>query len=167
MKIHSIYLTICLIITIGCISAGYLSAGHWQILPILLMLVLFWIYAKKRSVFWSASILLVVSVILTAIGIMANLSLGLMIITCAGALLCWELIQFNQSMMINSASISNIAFEKNHLQSLSIAAFSGLILSFLGSVINLNLPFGVTVFLVLMSIGGILYSMQSIANVKY
>jgi len=78
MKYHSPILTICLTISTGCLVAGYVIAGYWLILPVLCVMPLFWIYTKSRSVFWSASSLLLIYIVLAAIGIIAGIPMMLM-----------------------------------------------------------------------------------------
>jgi hypothetical protein len=162
MKVHSILLNACLILTTGCLGAGYLLAGYWPILPVLLVIFLFWTFASKRPEFWPASSLLLAYVFLAAIGITVDVSSILMMAACTGALLCWDLMLFNQSIVANSPPRANASLEKYHLQSLALAASAGLILALLSSTINLQFPFVLIVFLVLMTTGCLLYSMQYI-----
>ena len=166
MKAHSITLTICLIISTGCLGAGYIFAGYWLILPAFLVMGLIWILMKKQPVFWSASTFLLAYIILAAVGIIANLSTELMIITCTTALASWDLIQFNQSIAGNSLRKKNASLERYHLHSLAVAASAGLFLAFIGSSINLHLPFGVIVILVLVTMGCLIYSVQYILKIK-
>ena len=162
MKVHSILLNTCLILTTGCLGAGYLLAGYWPILPILPVVLLFWIFARKRPAFWPASSLLLAYVFLAAFGITAGVSSILMMAACTGALLCWDLMLFNQSIVANSPHRPNAALEKYHLQSLALAASAGLMLALLTSSINLRFPFVLIVFLVLMTMGCLLYGIQYI-----
>ncbi|MFC1936041.1 hypothetical protein ACFLYP_00080 [Chloroflexota bacterium] len=167
MKIRSLILNICLIISTVCLSAGYLFAGYWQIVPASLVLIIFWILTKKRSVFWSSSSILVAYVILAAIGITANLSLVLMISASTTALASWDLIQFNQSLFGNPLRKTNAPLEKNHLCSLALAASVGMALALISSFINLSFSFGVMILLVLMAMGCLIYCMQYIMKKNY
>jgi hypothetical protein len=97
---------------------------------------------------------------LAGIGIEADMSLILMIIGCAFALASWDLIHFKQSKVGNPFLKTKASMEKNHLQSLALAVFTGLLLAFLGSMIHLRLAFGVIVLLVLMAVGGIVYGLR-------
>lgn len=166
MKVHSILLNACLILTTGCLGAGYLLAGYWPILPVILVIFLFWIFARRRPEFWPASSLLLAYVFLAAIGITADLSPILMIAACTGALLCWDLVLFNQSIVTGSPPKLIASLEKNHLQSLALAASAGLILALLGSTIYLRFPFVLIVLLVLVTMGCLLYGMQYIMKEK-
>jgi hypothetical protein len=166
MKTQSILLNISLIISTGCLAAGYLIAGYWMIVPALLLLVISWVFSTKRSPFWLAAISLLGYVILAAVGIVVNLSLALMIIASTIALVNWELIQFKHSTASNSQARSNSALENYHLRSLALAASSGLALALFSSFINLQLPFGVVALLVLIAIGGIVFGFQHIIKKK-
>ncbi len=167
MTIRSIILYSCLIISTLCLVTAYIFAGYWLILPAFLAIVLFWIFTKNQPVFLSASSLLVVFVILAAIGITINLSLILMIVACITALVSWDLIQFNQSMVGNSPRRTSASLENNHLYSLALAAFAGLTLALISSYINLQFPFALILFLVLMAMGCLVGSMQYIRNKKH
>ena len=167
MTIRSIILTICLIITTVCLGAGYILAGYWLILPVFLAMLLFWIFTKNQQVFIPASSLLVVFVILAAIGITADLSLILMIVACIAALVSWDLMQFNQSLVGYSLHKTSASLEKNHLYSLAIAAFAGLTLALISSYINIQFPFILILFLVLMVMGCLVSSMQYIRGKKH
>jgi hypothetical protein len=159
-------LNACLILTTGCLGAGYLLAGHWLILPVLLVIFLFWIYASKRPEFWPASSLLLAYVFLAAIGITADVSPILMMAACTGALLCWDLVLFNQSIVRGSPAKPNASLEKHHLKWLALAASAGLTLALLSSTISLHFPFVLIVCLVLMTMGCLLYGMQYILKKK-
>ncbi|MFC1879015.1 hypothetical protein ACFLZW_03795 [Chloroflexota bacterium] len=160
MKVQSILLKISLIIATDCLGAGYILAGHLMILPALLIIVLYWMLTKKRSVFWSASGSLLAYIFLAGIGIIINLSLELMIFTCTAALVCWDLFQFNQGTAENSPNPKTSSLEKVHLQSLIWAASAGLAVAFMSAYITLQLSFGLTALLVLMAVGGLTYSLN-------
>ena len=161
MKVHSILLVTSLVISNGCLTAGYIIAGFWPIIPVLLAIFLFWLYVRRRSAFWSASILLLASVLLAAIGITIGLSLILMLVACSAALISWDLIQFNHRMVESSLHAADALVEKYHIQSLAFAASAGLLLALIGSSINLNLPFAVIVLLALTTVGGLIFGLQS------
>ena len=161
MKAQSILLTTFLVISNGCLAAGYLAAGFWLIIPVLLAIFLLWLTVRRKSAFWSASILLLASVLLAAIGITIGLSLILMIIACSAALISWDLIQFNDRMVESSSHTADALLEKYHMQALAYAASAGLLLALIGSSISLNLPFAVIILLALTTVGGLIFGLQS------
>jgi len=166
MRIRSIALTISLIISTGSLGAGYILAGYWQILPVFFLLALMWILSKKQPVFWPASGFLFVYVILSAIGVIINLSLGLMIVGCIAALASWDLVQFNRSMAETSLASTDPLLEKYHLSSLVVASALGLVLALVGSSISLRLPFVVILALVLIGMGCLLYGTKTLMKRK-
>jgi hypothetical protein len=166
MKAHSIILIICLIITTGCLGAGFILTGYWLILPGLLVNLFIWIYAGYRRVFWMASCSLLVTVFLAAIGIITSLSSILMIVVCSTALVCWDLIHFNQSKAGISPGKTKGTLDRYHLQSLAIATFAGLIVGLSSSYLNLHFPFFVIILLVLMTVASLIYGTQYILKKK-
>ena len=96
---------------------------------------------------------------LAAIGIVAELSLALMIISCTAALVCWDLIQFKSSIAGNSHDTKNLVLEKYHLKSLALAASGGLILTLISASLSLHFPFIIIVFLALVTIVSLIYGM--------
>lgn len=167
MKKHSIILTICLILSTGCLGVGYILAGYWLILPVLIAFLLVWIFTRNKSVFRSASILFLGYVLLASIGITAGLSSILMIFACATALVSWDLTQFDPRLAKNTFRNLNSSLEKNHLQSLALATFAGLVLAIFSSYQNLQFPFGIIVFLALVAIVCLIYSTQYITKMKH
>jgi hypothetical protein len=164
MKSHSIANIICLMISAACLGTGYILGGYWLIMPAFLGMALFWMVMKKRSVFWSASSLLWVYVFLAAIGVTVNLSLPLMVIGITASLASWDLTHFKQGMVGNPRLENKAGLVKHHLQSLATVFGVGLLLALISSSINLQFPFGVMIFLVLLSMGCLTYSVQNIKN---
>ena len=164
MKPRSTILNICLIISTGCLGAGYIFDGYWQILPVLLVILLFWMMAKKQLGFWPTSGFLLVYLALAAIGVVADLPVGLMVVACTLALASWDLIQFERNLNENLLLETSTPFEKHHLRSLVLAVSAGLLLAFMSLYIHLQLPFGVIVSLVLIAMGCLIYGMQYIVK---
>ena len=68
MKIHSIVQNFFLLMSVGSLGTGYMLSGYWLIMPVFLAMTIFWIIMKKRSLFWSASSLLLIDLALAIIG---------------------------------------------------------------------------------------------------
>jgi len=164
MTILSNILYICMIISTACLGAGYILAGYWLILPAFLVMVFFWIFAKNQPVFWSASSLLVFFVILAAVGIIIDLSFILMIVACIAALVSWDLMLFNQSLVGNSDRVTNASLDRYHLYSLALAVLTGLTLALMSSYINSQFPFWLIVILVVLVMGCLVGGMQYISK---
>ena len=166
MKSYSMLIVTCLLISSGCLAAGYILSGYWLILLAFPLMLIAWLLTYKRSMYGSASILLSGYVILASVGIIAEVSTALMIIACTTALVSWDLLQVNQSASGYPPGKTNGLLEKSHLNSLALAASAGLILSLLSANIKLQFPFVVIAFLVLTALGSLIYSMQYIVNKK-
>jgi hypothetical protein len=166
MKTRSLILNISLIISTGCLAAGYLLAGFWLVVPALILLVASWVLASQRPIFWLSALSLVGSVVLAATGVAFDFSPILMVIASTATLVSWELIQFKHNTTKSTLAVHNSLLEKFHLRSLVSAASAGLVLALLATFINLRLPFGIVVLLVLVTIGGLVYSMQAIMKKK-
>lgn len=164
MKSHSTLLKICLAISTVCLSAGYLSTGYWQVLFVFPTLAIIWLFVVKYSVFWSASIILIVYILLAAIGIFADLSLFLMLIGSTTALASWELMQFTQKKVEISLLKSNNLLEINHLKTLAMATSIGFVLVLISSGISLELPFIITSILILILFGGFLFGVRFVGK---
>ena len=166
MKSHATLVVSCLLISSGCLAAGYILSGYWLILLAFPLMLITWLLTYKRSTYVSASILLSGYVILATVGIIAELSTALMLIACTMALVSWELLQVNQSVSGYPPGKTIGTREKHHLNSLALATSAGLILSLLSATITLQFPFVVVAFLVLMTLGSLTYSMRYIVNKK-
>ena len=164
MKSYLITQNICLLTSITCLGFPYILAGYWPIVLFFLAMVAFWIIMKKRSVFWSASISLIVFVLLAAVGVLANLSTLLMVIASTAALAWWDLTHFGQSIVIDQPFETRPLLERTHLQSLVLAISTGLILAFVSAYLNLQISFVGMVLLVVFTIGCLTYAVRSLVK---
>ena len=164
MKPRPTFIIICLVISSGCLAAGYVLSGYWLIFLAFTILLVAWLLTYQRSTFLSASILLSGYVILAAVGIIGGLSTALMLIACTAALVSWDLLQMDQSASGYPPGKTSGALEKYHLNSLALAASIGLTLSLVSANLSLQFPFVVIVFLVLIAAGSLIYTMQYIVN---
>ena len=160
MKVHTVILNLCLLTSAVCLGAGFILGGYWLVLPVFPAMAIFWMIMKRRSQFWLASSLLVAYVILAVIGVTLNLSIYLMILGCAAALACWDLIHFRQSIDDNPPHESDVPLERYRVKSLATVVFTGLLLAFIGSSINLQFSFGVMIFFVLAALGCLIYGVR-------
>lgn len=164
MKAHTIVLISSLVISVGCLGGGYMTQGHWMIIPVLLFMMIFWITTGNKPEVWSASALLLIYVVFAAIGVMVNLSISSMIFGCTSALMSWDLSHFRQSMADIPSNESLVPLEKDHLQSLAVVIFTSLLLTALSSRLSLELPFGAIVFIALLAVGCLTYGLQFILH---
>lgn len=167
MKSYMILQRICLLASVACLGIPYLLAGNWLIILFFLAMAGFWIFMKKRSASWTASILLVIFVLLAAGGVLANSPTPLMIVACTAALAWWDLTNFGESLVADQPPETIVLLERDHLQSLALAVSAGLILAIGSSYLDLQVPFIGTVFLGLLATGCFLYGLQPLVKKKY
>lgn len=146
---------ICLAISAVCLFLGYYPASSWQVLAALVVMAVLWFFARKSTSLWPTSAILTIYLLVAAGGLLAGYSTYLLIIGSVAALSCWDLALFNQSLAGDQQQAHVGVLEKNHLQSLGLAALIGLILVIAGLQIRLTLPFGVIVLLVLLALFGL------------
>lgn len=148
------------LLSAGSITAGYLLAGSWMIIPALLGLGLLFFIARRRSIFQAASVLLVGAFILAAFGVLMQLSIALMLIGCVGALASWDLMLFSQTVK-GAANREDISLlEGRHYQSLAIAIAGGVIFSLTAEHLALSLPFMVMLVLCAIALGGVYFGVR-------
>jgi hypothetical protein len=144
------------------ITAGYLRAGAWMILPTLLGIGLLYFIARRRSVFQTASVLLVGAFILAAVGGLMQLSFTLMLVGCVGALAGWDLMLFSQTVK-SAANLEDISLlESRHYRSLAIAIAVGVISSLTAANLALDLPFIVILLLCARALGGVYFGVRAL-----
>ncbi len=164
MKIDVHLPQLCLAISIGCLLVGYGLGGYWLIVPVIIILLVFWFLTKNLLAAWPASTILLSYVFLAVIGVTLKLSVYLMVLGCASALVYWDLMNFRLDHLITSQSTPDASLEKHHWQSLGIAVLISLLAMLVGANLNVHLSFGVIVLLVLIVMIGLTYGLHSVAK---
>ena len=162
MKSHPIIQRICLLTSIAALGLPFIFAEYWPIVLFFLAMAGFWFIMKKRSAFWSASIVFITFILLAGVGVLANLSTPLMIIACIAALAWWDLTNFRRSIILGQPLETRLLLERDHLQSLVLAISAGLTLAFVSSYLNLQISFVGMVLIVGFTIGGLTYAMHTL-----
>ena len=164
---NSMLIIICLVISTGCLAAGYVLVGYWQTFLIFPLLLILWLLTYKQSSYLSASTCLIGYVILAAVGILLDIPISLMVIACVIALAGWELMLFSQSNKGNLPDNSDVLRKRYHLNSLALTVSAGLTLALISANISLRIPFVVIVSLVLLFVGCLVYAVQNVVKKKY
>lgn len=164
MKSHVIIQIICLSTSITCLGFPYILAGYWPIVLFFPAIAGFWFFMKKQSAFWSASIVFITFILLAGVGVLTNLSTPLMVLACIAALAWWDLTNFRQSIVLGQPLETRLPLERDHLQSLVLAASAGLILVFVSSYLNIQLSFVGMILLVVFTIGCLTYAMRALVK---
>lgn len=145
----------CLAVSMLCLTIGYGIAGKWISAAIAIITGLAWLPARKYPTSGLPFICLVMSVCLAVVGRLVGSPPLLMICGSAFALAVWDLIFLNDSLSGNLLEAQTRQYESKHLQSLALALGFGLLMAFLGRLLNLQAPFVVVVLFVAMVIFGL------------
>lgn len=87
-----------------------------------------------------------------------------MVLACIAALAWWDLTNFRQSIVLDQPHETRLPLERDHLQSLVLAISAGLIISFLGSSLNLQISFLGMILIVVFAIGCLTYAMHGLVK---
>jgi hypothetical protein len=141
MTLRKTSFTICLIISVLCLAAGYGIAGQWIGATAAIMSGPGWLFARKYPASGLPLIFLLASVCLAVAGSLAGSQPLLMICGAGFSLAVWDLLLFNNAMGEKTSREQTHQFENSHLQSLGLALGSGLSVAFLGHWFHFKIPF--------------------------
>jgi hypothetical protein len=146
---------ICLVVSMLCLAAGYGIAGQWIGAVIAVITGLAWLPARKYPDSGLPFICLVVSVFLAVVGRLSGSPFLLMICGSGFALAVWDLVFLDDALGSNSIGEQTRRYENKHLQALALALGCGLIVAFVGRLINFRIPFMVMMLFVALLIFGL------------
>ncbi len=152
----------CFLTSAVCLLAGYCMADLWFIWWVLLLLILPWVILRKKPGILPASLTLIEYLVLVATGILSGLSSYLMIVGCASALACWDLVLYQKDITGNPALPKDVLYEQIHLITLATAISLGLFLSILSLHVHIRLPFGLIAGLALLAAFGVFQGFRSL-----
>ena len=155
MALRRILFAACLVVSAFCLAAGYGSAGQWVGTALALMTGLAWLLARKYPASGLPLICLLVSIGLAVAGRLTGAPPVLMIGGAGMALAAWDLLILDVALGSAALGEQTRAYEASHLRSLALALGSGLLAVFLGRWLQLQLPFLVVVFLVVLVVFGL------------
>ena len=114
-----------------------------------------WLPARKYPDSGLPFICLVASVCLAVAGQLIGSPPLLMICGSGFALAVWDLVFLNDALGRNSSGVQTRQYEGKHLQSLALALGSGLLVAFVGRLLNFQIPFIVMMLFVALVIFGL------------
>ena len=155
MSLRKKFFVICVAVSILCLFAGYGIAGQWIGAVIATITGLAWLPARKYPDSGLPDICLVVSVCLAVVGRLNGSPPFLMICGSAVALAVWDLTFLNDALSSNSDGDQTRQYESKHLQSLALALGCGLIVAFVGRLLNPQIPFIVMMLFIALVIFGL------------
>jgi hypothetical protein len=141
MALRKFFFVVCLVVSMLCLTAGYLLAGQWIGAVIAITASLAWLLARKYPASSLPYICLIASVTLAVAGQLTGGSSLLLICGSGFALAVWDLILLEDALGANSSGEQIRRYENSHLRSLALALGAGLLVAFLGGMLNLQIPF--------------------------
>ena len=154
MPLRKVLFFVCMMLSVLCLAAGYIIAGQWIGACAAILMVPAWLFVRKHPDAWLPSICLFTSVGLAVVGRLTGSPPGLMICSSGVALAVWDLLFLDNTMGVNSSKEQIRQYENKHLQALALALGSGLLVTFLGRLLNLQIPFVVMMLLVALLLFG-------------
>jgi hypothetical protein len=150
----SLFVT-CLVVLVVCLVSGYGIAGSWVGAAIALLVGFIWLPARKYPDSGLRFICLVASVALAVVGRLIGSPPWLMICGSGFSLAVWDLVFMDETLGGNALEQQARQYENRHLQSLALVLGSGLLVTFLGRMVNLQTPFVVLILFVALALFGL------------
>jgi hypothetical protein len=141
MPPRRILFTICLIVSVVCLAAGYGLAGQWIGAGVAILTGPAWLFVRKYPASGLPLIGLFAAIFLAVVGRLVG-SPGLLMICSAGfSLAVWDLLDLNFKIGNQPSGEQVRLYENNHLQSLALGSGAGLLVASLGHFISFKIPF--------------------------
>jgi hypothetical protein len=152
MPLRKILAILCPAISAISMAYGFALPGIW--FGVITSFFIFggWLFLLRRPSNGLSVAVLVISVCLSALGLLIGASPLLMVIAATLALASWDFVLFNASLPGEQPGKSVALLEKVHLESLALAVGLGLIVSIAGHFIRFQIPFIVMVLLVILGL---------------
>lgn len=167
MALRKIFFVVCLVALVLCLTAGYGLAGQWIGAVMAIIAGFAWLLARKYPTSRLPLICLLVSVGLAVIGRLTGAPPWLMICGSGVALALYDLLYLDVALGSNSSGEQTRHYESKHLQSLTLALGSGLLVVFLGRLLRLQVSFFGLVFFVALAVFGLDRAWDYIKKMTY
>lgn len=155
MALRKIFFVICLVVSILCLAAGYVIAGLWIGAVIAIIAGLAWLPSRKYPSSLLPHICLFASVCLAVVGRLTGSPPLLMICGSGAALAAWDLLFLEDALKGSLYEGQTRRYENKHLKSLALALGSGLMVAFVGRLLNFQIPFVVLMLFVVLVVFGL------------
>ncbi len=150
---------LCVAASAICLALAYFPIVHiWAIALGMLAALLFWVAIGKGSTYWTATSLLAVYFVAAVMAVLLKGSVLPVILGSLSALLWWDLMDFAHTMNDAEGLKAMALLQAYRLRSLAIVVGVSLLLEGAGLWLRFQLPFGVILLLVLLTVGCILYA---------
>jgi hypothetical protein len=164
MSLRRAFFVVCLVISMLCLAIGYGIARQWIGAGVAIVTGLAWLPARKYPASGLSLICLVVSVCLAVTGRLNGAPSLWMICGSSFALAAWDLVYLDNALGSTSFGEQTKQYEKKHLQALALALGCGLTVTFVGHLINFQIPFIVMMLFVALVIFGLERIWSTIKN---
>jgi hypothetical protein len=139
---------LCATACVACLSPGLFGMGQWGWLAGGLLVFAAWLGAYGWSSVGLATLALMISIGLAAVGLVSGATPLWMLVGAALALASWDLLQLDHDLRSCAPSDATRLCEKRHYESLVLALGAGLLAALGGRLLRLQLSFGVIIILV-------------------
>lgn len=137
------------------LSTGFGITGLWPGLLAALGVSLFGLFIQNKFNPWLSTVYLILYVCLAAAGLFTGCEPFLMVNGTIAALGVWDVAQFQRQIKEDENYDWVKLLERQHYQSLGLALGVGFFLSNTGLVVRVQLPIGITMFLILIALFGL------------
>jgi hypothetical protein len=155
MAPRKIFFVLSLFISMLSLAAGYVIAGLWIGAVIAIITGLAWLPSRKYPRSLLPHTCLFASVCLAVVGRLTGSPPLLMICGSGAALAVWDLLFLDDALKSSSYGGQTRRHENNHLQSLALALGCGLMVAFVGRLINFQIPFIILMLFVILAVFGL------------
>ena len=157
MPLRRILSLVCPMNCAACLAAGYAANGGWIAIAASASTGLMWLLAYKRPASLPPSGALVISVVWGAVGLLADATPILMILSTTLALAGWDLMLLDHTLTgcANSSAQTISLFENRHYQGLALALGPGLLIVIAGRMIHIGIPLGGLIVLTILALFGL------------
>jgi hypothetical protein len=144
-----------IVLATGALGLGHGLNGSWSIVIVIAVLGALWLVGQWRGWGWTASVELVCSVIIAAVGLGMRPRDGWMLAGMAGALSAWDLHHFAQRLRGSGQVEGTRALERRHFQRLLVVTGAGLLLGTVALGAKVELGFGIALLLGVLAVLGL------------
>ena len=148
---------ISLVVGIGSLASGYLAEGFAASAYWILSLGAVWLFAEIRRARWVASLGFLACVTAAGYGLWIDLSPGWMLAGAFGALIVWDLSDFQRRVQDAAPEDEVAGLVRRHLLRLAIVTAVGLGFSLAGMFFRMRFSFEWAAFLAILSALGVTY----------
>jgi hypothetical protein len=149
------FLAACVVVSVLCLSAGYALTGRWVGAVIVMITGPAWLLARKYPASLLPHLCLLGSVCLTVGGLLSGIPPLLMFFDSGAALAAWDLLFLDDALGSYTSGEQTRQYEINHVRSLALALGSGLFVTFVGRLLNLQVPFVILMLFMALAVFGL------------